>query len=92
MSKHLIVFTVLLGTAALSFPAMAADLVLYNALDFVAAVVAAFTATTGLTVDVVEPGSTGETWARSRLKEIIRSLISCGSMAPPWSSECCRIR
>ncbi len=49
----------LLSTAAL--PAGAADLVLYDALDFAGPVVAAFTKATGVTVDVVEPGSTGET-------------------------------
>src|SRR5260221_12683536 len=42
-------------------PAEAADLVLYDALDFAGSVAKAFTAKTGLTVDVVEPGSTGET-------------------------------
>lgn len=41
--------------------AEAADLVIYDALDFAPAVAKAFTAKTGLTVDVVEPGSTGET-------------------------------
>ncbi|HEY4200365.1 MAG TPA: extracellular solute-binding protein [Devosiaceae bacterium] len=40
---------------------MAADLVVYDALDFTGNVVKAFEARTGLTVDVVEPGSTGET-------------------------------
>lgn len=49
----------LMTTAAL--PAAAADLVLYDALDFAAPVAAAFTKATGLTVDVVESGSTGET-------------------------------
>jgi iron(III) transport system substrate-binding protein len=42
-------------------PALAADLVIYDALDFTGTVVDAFKAKTGLTVDVVEPGSTGET-------------------------------
>jgi len=42
-------------------PASASDLVLYDALDFAAPVAKAFQAKTGLTVDVVEPGSTGET-------------------------------
>lgn len=51
--------TLLMTTAAL--PAAAADLVLYDALDFAGPVAAAFTKSTGLTVDVVEPGSTGET-------------------------------
>lgn len=50
---------VLASTVAL--PAAAADLVLYDALDFAATVAKAFTARTGITVDVVEPGSTGET-------------------------------
>src|SRR5260221_242739 len=40
--------------------AEAADLVLYDALDFAGSVAKAFTAKPGLTVDVVEPGSTGE--------------------------------
>lgn len=42
-------------------PAMAADIVMYDALDFAKTVADAFTAKTGITVDVVEPGSTGET-------------------------------
>jgi iron(III) transport system substrate-binding protein len=46
---------------ALSAPASAADLVLYDALDFAGKVAKAFQAKTGLSVDVVEPGSTGET-------------------------------
>ncbi len=50
-----------LTVATLSVPAMAADLVLYDALDFAGHVAKAFEAKTGLTVDVVEPGSTGET-------------------------------
>ena len=41
--------------------AEAADLVMYDALDFAGGVAKAFTAKTGITVDVVEPGSTGET-------------------------------
>ena len=51
-----------LGIALVSIPgyASAADLVLYDALDFVAPVAKAFEAKTGLKVDVVEPGSTGE--------------------------------
>ena len=49
------------GLAALARPALAADLVLYDALDFASTVAKAFTAKTGVTVDVVEPGSTGET-------------------------------
>ncbi len=59
MTRVSLCLALLLSTAAL--PAMAADLVLYDALDFSATVVKAFTAKTGLTVDVVEPGSTGET-------------------------------
>ncbi len=39
----------------------AADLVIYDSLDFGGTVVKAFAAKTGLSVDVVEPGSTGET-------------------------------
>jgi iron(III) transport system substrate-binding protein len=50
-----------MGVASFAVPAMAADLVIYDALDFTGAVVKAFQAKTGLTVDVVEPGSTGET-------------------------------
>lgn len=52
-----------LGLTAMtvSLPAAAADLVLYDALDFAGHVAKAFEAKTGLTVDVVEPGSTGET-------------------------------
>jgi iron(III) transport system substrate-binding protein len=41
-------------------PAFSADLVLYDALDFSGKVAKAFEAKTGLKVDVVEPGSTGE--------------------------------
>ena len=51
----------LLLSTALSKPAAAADLVMYDALDFGGHVAEAFTKATGLTVDVVEPGSTGET-------------------------------
>ncbi|MDR3470977.1 MAG: extracellular solute-binding protein [Devosia sp.] len=47
--------------AALCVPALAADLVMYDALDFGSTAAKAFTAKTGITVDVVEPGSTGET-------------------------------
>jgi iron(III) transport system substrate-binding protein len=46
---------------ALAVPALAADLVMYDALDFASTAAKAFTAKTGITVDVVEPGSTGET-------------------------------
>ena len=55
-------FVAALGLAVLSMPAAAsaADLVLYDALDFAAPVAKAFEAKTGLKVDVVEPGSTGE--------------------------------
>jgi iron(III) transport system substrate-binding protein len=42
-------------------PAFASDLIIYDALDFTGNVVKAFEAKTGMTVDVVEPGSTGET-------------------------------
>jgi iron(III) transport system substrate-binding protein len=56
-------FGLALGLTALSMstPASASDLVLYDALDFAGQVAKAFQAKTGLTVDVVEPGSTGET-------------------------------
>ena len=50
--------------AALAFmvsTANAADLVVYDAVDFAGTTIKAFTAKTGITVDVVEPGSTGET-------------------------------
>lgn len=50
-----------LTVASIAMPTMAADLVLYDALDFSPNVVEAFQTKTGLTVDVVEPGSTGET-------------------------------
>src|SRR4029077_8407823 len=50
-----------LTIASLSAVASAADLVLYDALDFAGNVAKAFEAKTGLKVDVVEPGSTGET-------------------------------
>lgn len=60
-ARRLLAATILMGSAAVSFPALAADLVVYDALDFSATVVKAFEAKTGLTVDVVEPGSTGET-------------------------------
>src|SRR5262249_56466349 len=51
----------LLVGASLPGRAFAADLVLYDALDFAGPVAKAFEAKTGLKVDVVEPGSTGET-------------------------------
>src|SRR5882672_17261 len=54
-------FAIGLRTLALAMPASASDLVLYDALDFAGPVAKAFQAKTGLTVDVVEPGSTGET-------------------------------
>jgi iron(III) transport system substrate-binding protein len=50
-----------LTVMALSAPALAADLVMYDALDFGSTAAKAFTAKTGITVDVVEPGGTGET-------------------------------
>lgn len=53
--------SLLLVGASLPGRAFAADLVLYDALDFAGHVAKAFEAKTGLTVDVVEPGSTGET-------------------------------
>ncbi|WP_102225413.1 ABC transporter substrate-binding protein [Acidimangrovimonas sediminis] len=49
--------TVLASAAAL--PAMA-DIVMYDKLDFAKDVAAAFTKKTGIKVDVVQPGSTGE--------------------------------
>src|ERR1700741_4687512 len=49
-----------LTALSIAAPACAADLVLYDALDFVGPVAKAFQAKTGLTVNVVEPGSTGE--------------------------------
>jgi len=52
---------VCLSAAAWAAPTLAADLVMYDALDFGATAAKAFTAKTGITVDVVEPGSTGET-------------------------------
>ncbi|MET3901416.1 iron(III) transport system substrate-binding protein [Devosia sp. UYZn731] len=56
-------FSILAFAAAAGITAQvaAADLVMYDALDFAGHVAEAFTAATGLTVDVVEPGSTGET-------------------------------
>lgn len=60
-TRHLLAIALLTGTTALSAPAFAADLVVYDALDFAATAVKAFTAKTGITVDLVEPGSTGET-------------------------------
>jgi len=56
-------FGIALGVTAASVavPALAADLVMYDALDFASTAAKAFTAKTGITVDVVEPGSTGET-------------------------------
>lgn len=58
---QLLGLALVLGASTLTAPAMAADLVMYDALDFAGSVAKAFTAKTGLTVDVVEPGSTGET-------------------------------
>ena len=55
-----IALALLLATTALD-RAQAADLVMYDALDFAGTVAKAFTAKTGISVDVVEPGSTGET-------------------------------
>lgn len=60
-SRHLLAAALLAGSSALAAPAFAADLVMYDALDFAGNVAKAFTARTGITVDVVEPGSTGET-------------------------------
>jgi iron(III) transport system substrate-binding protein len=61
MKQHAWIGIALLMSAAVSGQAAAADLVLYDALDFAGPVAKAFTAKTGLTVSVVEPGSTGET-------------------------------
>jgi iron(III) transport system substrate-binding protein len=62
MKKSTVVaLSLLLAGAALPGRAFAADLVLYDALDFAGNVAKAFEAKTGLKVDVVEPGSTGET-------------------------------
>jgi iron(III) transport system substrate-binding protein len=55
-----IAFAALVAAAAAQ-PAAAADLVMYDALDFAGTVAKAFTAKTGIQIDVVEPGSTGET-------------------------------
>jgi len=52
---------VLAACIGLSFSAVASDLTIYDALDFAPTAVKALTAKTGVTVDVVEPGSTGET-------------------------------
>jgi iron(III) transport system substrate-binding protein len=49
------------AVAAFAAPAIAADIVMYDALDFAAIAAKAFTAKTGVTVDIVEPGGTGET-------------------------------
>lgn len=49
------------GLALAAGQALAADLVVYDSLDFAASAVKAFTAKTGIKVDLVEPGSTGET-------------------------------
>ena len=56
-----IAFSLLLAGSVLPGRAFAADLVLYDALDFAGPVAKAFEAKTGLKVDVVEPGSTAET-------------------------------
>ena len=56
-----IVLAILLTAAIPASHAAAADLIMYDALDFAGGVAKAFTAKTGVTVDVVEPGSTGET-------------------------------
>ena len=62
MNNKLIIGAIGASIAALmTSTAFAADLVIYDALDFTGGVVKAFEAKTGLAVDVVEPGSTGET-------------------------------
>src|SRR5882757_3859848 len=60
MLKPAAIGIAVLLTAAASGSASAADLVMYDALDFAGVVAKAFQAKTGLSVDVVEPGSTGE--------------------------------
>jgi iron(III) transport system substrate-binding protein len=60
LKKSSIVIAALLVATA-SQHASAADLVMYDALDFAGVVAKAFTAKTGISIDVVEPGSTGET-------------------------------
>jgi iron(III) transport system substrate-binding protein len=66
MNRQSIFAAVALSAAAMLLPraVAAADLVMYDALDFAAPVAKAFEAKTGLKVDVVEPGSTGETLAK----------------------------
>ena len=59
--KSRIVLAIILTAAIPASHAAAADLIMYDALDFAGGVAKAFTAKTGVTVDVVEPGSTGET-------------------------------
>src|SRR5215468_4463427 len=60
-NRTIFALSLLLVGASLPGRAFAADLVLYDALDFAGPVAKAFEAKTGLKVDVVEPGSTGET-------------------------------
>jgi len=60
-SRASIGITLGITTMLLTSPVMAADLVMYDALDFAATAAKAFTAKTGVTIDVVEPGGTGET-------------------------------
>ena len=59
--KSRIVLAILLTAAIPASHAAAADLIMYDTLDFAGGVAKAFTAKTGITVDVVEPSSTGET-------------------------------
>lgn len=61
MLKQTSIGVALLLASGVVAQASAADIVMYDALDFAPAVAKAFTAKTGITVDVVEPGSTGET-------------------------------
>ena len=61
MQRTMLALTGAILLSGVAMPAFAADLVLYDALDFAGTVVKAFEAKTGLKVDVVEPGSTGET-------------------------------
>lgn len=60
LNKAITMLALSAAITSLSAPAFSADLVLYDALDFSGQVAKAFEAKTGLTVDVVEPGSTGE--------------------------------
>ncbi|MGV8856908.1 MAG: ABC transporter substrate-binding protein [Devosia sp.] len=60
-TKAVFLTAALMASVAFTQSATAADLVMYDALDFAGHVAEAFTKATGVTIDVVEPGSTGET-------------------------------